>query len=64
VSSQEPTACPNSEPDESNLRPRPFSLRPILMLYCHLHLGLPTKRWFDENNEDEMDGSCSTHRRN
>jgi hypothetical protein len=40
--SQEPATGPYPEPDESNPDPKTMSLRHILTLSCHLHLGLPS----------------------
>jgi hypothetical protein len=41
--SQEPSAGPYLEPDQSNpYHPHPISLQSILILSCHLCLGLPT----------------------
>ena len=40
--SQEPTTCPHPEPDRSNPCPHPTSQRSILILFFHVHLGLPS----------------------
>ena len=39
--SQEPAACPYSEPDQSSPCPHPTSQRSILILSSHLRLDLP-----------------------
>ena len=39
---QKPATCPCPEPDRSSPSPHPISWRFILILFCHLLLGLPS----------------------
>jgi hypothetical protein len=43
--SQEPSSGPYPELDQSVHTPHPISLRSILILSSHLHLGLPSGRF-------------------
>jgi hypothetical protein len=39
---QQPAICVNHESDQSSPRPNSISLRSILILFSHQHLGLPS----------------------